>query len=90
MPYSYGGVPFNRRGNELFDSSGRNVGRFQGDKIYSPSGRYVGEIHSGKLAKSHMHVGIGPPSASSASAGFAAARTAATVLPAGWSDFTGD
>ncbi len=34
-----------RRGDDLFDQTGRHIGYFQGNTAYTLGGDYVGEIH---------------------------------------------
>jgi hypothetical protein len=42
--YTKNGKPLIVHGDDIFDSTGRQVGRRRGDKIYGPDGRYAGTI----------------------------------------------
>ncbi len=42
--YTKSGKPLIVRGDDVFDSSGRHVGRRRGDRIYAPDGRYAATI----------------------------------------------
>ena len=51
--YTRDGEPINRSGNDLFDSSGLQVARMNGDKAFGPDGRYVATLVSGRLVYLH-------------------------------------
>jgi hypothetical protein len=38
------GKPLRVEGDDIFDRSGRHVGRRDGDKVFAPDGRYAGTI----------------------------------------------
>ena len=42
--YTKNGKPLTLRGDDVYDSSGRHVGRRSGNKIYAPNGRYAATI----------------------------------------------
>lgn len=43
------GVPISQVGNDLFDSSGNQVARLQGDKASGPDGRYIATLANKRL-----------------------------------------
>jgi hypothetical protein len=79
--YTKDGKPLNRSGNDLFDSSGRNVARISGDKAYSPRGRYVGTLVGDTLVyRSTDSASIGSSVAPSAGSATAAAPRAGSAI----------
>jgi hypothetical protein len=42
--YTKNGKPLQVSGDDIFDRSGRHVGRRRRDKVYGPDGRYAGTI----------------------------------------------
>lgn len=42
--YTKRGKPLTVSGNDVYDRSGRHVGRREGDKIYGPDGRYAATV----------------------------------------------
>lgn len=79
--YTKNGAPLSRRGDDLFDQSGRHVARLRGDKAFGLSGEYVGTMVSGRLVyRSTDSSQIGPSIAPRAGAGSAAAPRADSAL----------
>jgi len=72
------------RGDNVFNQSGRQVGRIQGSKVYGPDGRYVGTIVGDRLVyRSTDSAGISSAYAPTASAGSAAAPAVGSAV---WGD----
>jgi hypothetical protein len=42
--YTKNGKPLRVDGDDIFDRSGRHVGRRAGDRVYAPNGKYAGTI----------------------------------------------
>jgi hypothetical protein len=75
------GKPLTVSGDNIFDRSGRHVGRRRGDKVYGPDGRYAGTIVGDIVVyRSTDSASIGSPFASSARAGSAQATRAGSAL----------
>ena len=49
MLYTKNGVPISQSGRDLFDASGRQVARMQGNKAYGPDGRYIATLTGRRL-----------------------------------------
>lgn len=47
--FTKNGVPINRGGDDLFDASGKQVARLQGNKAFGPSGRYIATLVNDRL-----------------------------------------
>ncbi len=47
--YTRNGVPINQGGDDLFDTSGKQVARLQGDKAFGPDGRYIATLVDDRL-----------------------------------------
>jgi hypothetical protein len=79
--YTRDGEPINRSGNELYDSSGIQVGRMDGNKAFGPDGKYVATLVSGRLVylrnDSAIRTSPFPPRRV---AGFAVARVAGVAI----------
>lgn len=77
--YTKNGRPLNRRGDDLFDSSGIHVGRIRGEKVFGSSGRYAGTVVGDRVIYRSTHsASVNSPFAPRASAGFGRANRAGT------------
>ena len=47
--YTKNGKPLMVYGDDIFDRSGRQVGRRNGHKVYGPDGKYAGTIESDRV-----------------------------------------
>jgi hypothetical protein len=72
--FTKNGKPLTISGDDIFDRSGRHVGRRRGDKVYGPDGRYAGTIVGDRVAyRSSDSATISSPFAQSAHMGSASA-----------------
>ncbi|MBQ1081578.1 hypothetical protein [Nocardiopsis sp. B62] len=79
--YTKNGVPLNVRGNEVFNQSGRSIGRISGSKVFGSNGRYVGTIDGDRLVyRSTDSATTGGSFAPSAGAGTASAPVAGSAI----------
>jgi hypothetical protein len=83
--YTKDGEPLRLRGDDVFDKSGRHVGRRVGNKIYNHRGRYVATIDADRAVyRSTDRAGITSAFARHASIGRSAlARAARSAI---WGD----
>lgn len=79
--YTKNGKPLTVSGGDIFDRSGRHVGRRRGDKVYAPDGRYAGTIVGDTVVyRSTDSATISSAFATSARAGSAQANRAGSAL----------
>lgn len=79
--YTKDGRPLNRSGDNLFASSGKQVGRFHGDKAYGPDGRYVATLVGIRLVYlSHDSALVRVPFSPLSFAGFSMAQIAGVAM----------
>jgi hypothetical protein len=79
--YTKNGKPLTGSGDDIFDRSGRHVGRRRGDKVYAPDGRYAGTIVGDIVVyRSTDSATISSAFAPSARAGSARANHAGSAL----------
>jgi hypothetical protein len=84
MLYTKSGIPISESGGDLFDASGRQVGRLRGDKVYGPDGKYVATLDGGRLVyRSTDRATISSPFAPRQVAGFAVASVVGVAI---WGD----
>lgn len=84
MLYTKNGKPLAVSGDDIFDRSGRHLGRRRGDKVYGPDGRYAATIVGDTVVyRSTDSAAIGSSFARSARAGTARASRAGS---APWGD----
>jgi hypothetical protein len=82
--YTKNGKPLRVSGDEIFDRSGRHVGRRRGNKVYGPDGRYAGTIVGDRVVyRSTDSATISAPFAPHAGSGSASASHAASAI---WGD----
>jgi hypothetical protein len=79
--YTKNGKPLRVSGDDIFDASGRHVGKRRGDKVYAPDGRYAGTVVGDRVVyRSTDSAIVGSAFAPRASAGTAEAnRTGSAV-----------
>ena len=71
------GEPINRRDDDLFDTSGKQVARLKDDKAFGPDGRYIATLVNNRLIYfSHDSNLLGPTFRPNTVAGFSVARIA--------------
>lgn len=82
--YTKSGRPLTRSGDDLFNSSGKQVGRIQGNRVFDPHGRYVGTVDGDIVVyRSTDSAVLGSAYAPSARAGSATAPRAGSAI---WGD----
>jgi hypothetical protein len=82
--YTKNGKPLRLSGDDIFDRSGRHVGRRRGDKVYGPDGRYAGTIVRDRVVyRSTDSATIGSAFAPRAASGSASANHAGSAM---WGD----
>lgn len=82
--YTKNGRPLRVSGDDIFDRSGRHVGRRRGNKVYGPDGRYAGTIVGDRVVhRSTDSAAISSPFAPRAGTGSASANRAGSAL---WGD----
>jgi hypothetical protein len=82
--YTKNGKPLTVNGDDIFDRSGRHVGRRRGDKVYGRDGRYAGTIVGDTVVyRSTDSASIGSAFAPSARVGSAQANRVGSAL---WGD----
>lgn len=82
--YTKNGRPLQRRGDDLFSRSGKQVGRIRARKVYGPDGRYAGTIDGDRVVyRSTDSAEVSSPYAPTQSAGTASANAAGSAL---WGD----
>ncbi len=82
--YTKNGKPLKVSGTDIFDRSGRHVGRIRGDRVLSPDGRYAGTIVGDRVVyRSTQSARSASPFAPRASAGIARANRAGSAT---WGD----
>jgi hypothetical protein len=81
MLYTKNGVPIHESGHNLYDATGRQVGRLHGDKAYGPNGTYVATLTGGRLVYRRTDsASISSPFAPRRVAGFAVGRVAGVAI----------
>lgn len=79
--YTKNGKPLKVRGDDIFDRSGRHVGRRRGDMVYGPDGRYAGTVVGDRVVyRSTQSASMGSSFARRAGSGSASANRAASAL----------
>jgi hypothetical protein len=82
--YTKNGKPLRVSGSDIFDGSGRHVGRRRGDRIYGPDGRYAGTVVGDRVVYRAAHgASVGPAFAQRAMSGLASAQRAGSAI---WGD----
>lgn len=82
--YTKNGKPLRLSGDDIFDRSGRHVGRRRGNKVYGPNGRYAGTIVGDRVVyRSTERATIGSSFAQRAGSGLASASHAGSAM---WGD----
>lgn len=81
MIYTRDGEPLARRGDDLFDASGRHLARLRGAKAYGADGRYVGTLVGDRLVyRGTDSAGIASPFARRVGSPFARARAVGRAM----------
>lgn len=88
--YTKNGKPMRRVGDDLYNASGRHVGRFRGDKVYDLNGRYAATLVGDRLVYRSTHSASvsGAVARRASRAGSAAAPRAASAMWGTEPDFT--
>jgi hypothetical protein len=53
--YTKDGIPLKEKGDIIYSSSGKVVGKKKGNKVYGTNGQYVGTIVGNRLTYRHEH-----------------------------------
>jgi hypothetical protein len=79
--YTKDGRPLRVSGDDVFDQSGRHVGRISGDRIFDQSGRYAATIVDGRAVyRSTESASAGSVYAPRAGVGSASAHRAGSAM----------
>ncbi len=82
--YTKNGKPLRVSGDDIFDQTGRHVGRRRGDAVFGPDGRYAGTIVGDRVVYRSTHSGrTGPAFAPRTRAGSSRANRGGSGL---WGD----